>query len=122
MAERGSRRAVSVPVSKPGAWRSPCERKRRRGGEPTRDAGQEVTTVKFYLGDVVQMRKPHPCGDDRWEVLRTGMDFRIRCLGCGRMVMVPRRKFEKSVEAVLRRPIADEGGAAPREDGTGWRE
>src|SRR5690606_33516314 len=54
--------------------------------------------AKFYLGDVVQMRKPHPCGDDRWEVLRTGMDFRIKCLGCGRVVMLPRRKFEKQVK------------------------
>lgn len=56
---------------------------------------------KFRLGDVVRLRKTHPCGDDRWEVLRTGADFRMRCLGCGRVVMVPRRKFERAVKAVL---------------------
>ncbi|NLG67937.1 MAG: DUF951 domain-containing protein, partial [Firmicutes bacterium] len=39
--------------------------------------------LKLYLGDVVQMRKSHPCGSDQWEVLRTGMDIRIRCVGCG---------------------------------------
>ena len=56
---------------------------------------------KIGLGDVVQMRKPHPCGSDRWEVLRTGMDFRIKCVGCGRVVMLPHRKFMKQVKAVV---------------------
>lgn len=56
---------------------------------------------KFRLGDVVRLRKAHPCGDDRWEVLRTGADFRMRCLGCNRVVMVPRSRFERSVKAVL---------------------
>lgn len=58
---------------------------------------------KFRLGDVVRLRKTHPCGEDRWEVLRTGMDFRIKCIGCGRMVMLPRRKFERSVKEILPR-------------------
>lgn len=76
---------------------------------------------KFYLGDVVQMRKAHPCGDDRWEVLRTGMDFRMKCLGCGRVVMLPRRKFEKQVKAIISRTFdeqahgADPGQAGPTE-------
>lgn len=56
---------------------------------------------RFRLGDIVRMRKKHPCGDDRWEVMRTGADFRMRCLGCGRVVMVSRRKFEKSVKEVI---------------------
>ena len=46
---------------------------------------------KFYLGDVVEMRKPHPCGSSEWEVMRVGMDFRIRCLGCRHVVMLPRQ-------------------------------
>lgn len=54
----------------------------------------------FNLDDIVIMRKPHPCGSDRWQVLRTGMDFRIKCLGCGRVVMLPRRQFERSVKRV----------------------
>lgn len=67
---------------------------------------------KFYLGDVVQMRKAHPCGDDRWEVMRTGMDFRIKCLGCGRVVMLPRPKFEKQVKAVISRVFEEQDGIA----------
>jgi len=55
------------------------------------------------------MKKPHPCGDDRWEVLRTGMDFRMKCLGCGRVVMLLRRKFERGVKEVIKRVI-DEAG------------
>lgn len=67
---------------------------------------------KFYLGDVVQMRKAHPCGDDRWEVMRTGMDFRIKCLGCGRVVLLPRRKFEKQVKAIVTRVFDEETGGS----------
>lgn len=56
---------------------------------------------KFFVGDVVQMRKVHPCGSDRWEVLRVGIDFRLRCLGCGRVIMLPRPRFERSVRKVI---------------------
>lgn len=48
------------------------------------------------------MRKPHPCGSAEWEVMRTGMDFRIKCLGCSRQVMLPRPKFEKGVKKVIK--------------------
>lgn len=65
----------------------------------------------FYLGDVVVMRKPHPCGNNEWEVMRIGMDFRIRCLGCRHVVMLPRKRFERSVKSVLRR-----GPDAPEPD------
>jgi hypothetical protein len=53
--------------------------------------------VDYRVGDIVQMKKTHPCGSDRWEVLRTGVDFRIRCMGCGRVVLLPRPKFLKGV-------------------------
>lgn len=43
------------------------------------------------------MKKQHPCGEKRWEVLRIGADFKLRCLGCGREVMGPRSKFEKNI-------------------------
>ena len=56
---------------------------------------------KYNLGDIVKMKKKHPCGSDTWEITRTGMDFRIRCTGCGRQVMLPRPKFEKSVQSIL---------------------
>lgn len=53
--------------------------------------------VKYEIGDVVRLKKPHPCGADRWEIYRTGIDFGLKCLGCGHRVMIPRPKFEKSV-------------------------
>ena len=48
------------------------------------------------------MKKPHPCGESRFTVLRVGMDFRIRCVSCGREVMVPRAKVEKSIKKLER--------------------
>jgi len=56
--------------------------------------------VKYNVGDVVRMKKVHPCGSDQWEIMRTGVDFRLKCLKCGRVVMLPRPKFEKSVRSI----------------------
>ena len=53
------------------------------------------------LGDVVQMRKAHPCGSDKWTIVRTGADVKIRCQGCGRLVMLDRAKFEKRVKKLV---------------------
>ncbi len=54
------------------------------------------------LGDVLTLKKKHPCGSDRWEVLRIGADFKLRCLGCGREVMGPRQKYEKQIKKLER--------------------
>lgn len=54
--------------------------------------------MDLSVGDIVEMKKKHPCGGSRWEILRAGMDFRIRCLTCGHLVMLPRVKFEKGVK------------------------
>ncbi len=62
--------------------------------------------VDFIVGDIVCMKKPHPCGSREWAVLRAGMDFRIECKGCGRQVMLTRAKFEKGVKKNLSRPGA----------------
>ncbi|MCG0313342.1 MAG: DUF951 domain-containing protein, partial [Calditerricola sp.] len=45
---------------------------------------------RFGLGDIVEMKKPHPCGTNEWEVIRMGMDIRIKCRGCGHSVLMPR--------------------------------
>lgn len=58
--------------------------------------------MKFFVGDIVRMRKAHPCGGTDWEILRVGMDFRIKCSTCGRVVMLPRPQFEKAVKAVVK--------------------
>ena len=57
---------------------------------------------------VVEMKKEHPCGARRWEVLRVGMDFRLRCTGCGREVMLPRKKAEKALKKII--SPADQAG------------
>jgi hypothetical protein len=60
--------------------------------------------VRYEVGDVVKMKKTHPCGSDQWEITRTGIDFGLKCLGCGRRVMIARPKFEKAVKAIVSRP------------------
>lgn len=58
----------------------------------------------FDLGDIVRMKKQHPCGSQNWEVMRMGMDIKIKCLGCGRVVMLPRSEFEKKMVRVEEKP------------------
>lgn len=54
------------------------------------------------VGDVLEMKKQHPCGEKKFAVLRTGIDFKIKCMKCGREVMVPRNKAEKNIKNILR--------------------
>ncbi|HHY18974.1 MAG TPA: DUF951 domain-containing protein [Firmicutes bacterium] len=61
-----------------------------------------MSPLKFNVGDIVKMKKPHPCGGNTWEVMRVGMDFRIRCLTCDRVVMIPRVKFEKGLKEIVK--------------------
>ena len=57
---------------------------------------------QVQLGYIVRMKKPHPCGSSEWEVLRVGMDFRLKCQGCGHLVMLPRPKFERMMRGIVR--------------------
>ncbi len=59
--------------------------------------------VKYLVGDIVQMKKPHPCGSHEWEITRLGADMGLRCTGCGHRVLLNREKFEKSVKKILTR-------------------
>lgn len=54
------------------------------------------------IGDILTMKKPHPCGSKEMTVLRSGMDFRLRCAGCGHEFMVPRSKIEKNIRKITR--------------------
>ena len=58
--------------------------------------------MDIRVNDELWMKKPHPCGNSRFLVLRVGMDFKIRCIGCGREVMVPRKKVEHNIRKVFR--------------------
>lgn len=55
----------------------------------------------YNVGDVVQLKKGHPCGENKWEIVRTGVDFKVKCLGCERQVWIPRRDFIKRVKKVI---------------------
>ena len=62
--------------------------------------------MDVQVGDRLIMKRKHPCGSNEFAVLRSGMDFRLKCCGCGREVMVPRIKIEKNIKKVIR----DENG------------
>ncbi|NMA92779.1 MAG: DUF951 domain-containing protein [Firmicutes bacterium] len=57
--------------------------------------------MEYRVGQEVQLKKTHPCGSDRWRILRVGMDFRIKCLKCGRSVLLPRSRFERRVKRII---------------------
>lgn len=54
--------------------------------------------IQFEVGDIVRLKKKHPCGSFEWEVLRVGADFRLKCLGCGHQVMISRVIVEKNLK------------------------
>lgn len=58
--------------------------------------------MDIRLGDVLEMKKAHPCGGKRWLVLRVGADLRLRCMQCGHEVMTPRFKAEKNIRNLIR--------------------
>lgn len=57
----------------------------------------------YELGDIVEMKKPHACQTNSWEIIRMGMDIKIRCENCRHIVMMPRREFEKKLKKVIRK-------------------
>ena len=57
--------------------------------------------MEYGLNDIVEMKKKHPCGVNRWEIVRMGADIKIKCTGCGRLIMMTRRDFEKRMKKVL---------------------
>ena len=62
--------------------------------------GGDIRMV-FEVGQVIKMKKAHPCGTNSWEILRVGMDFRLRCTGCDHQVMVPRKLVEKNFKGFI---------------------
>ena len=58
--------------------------------------------MDIQIGDILEMKKEHPCGSKRWSVIRLGMDLRLKCEGCGREVILPRRKAESSARSIKR--------------------
>ena len=56
--------------------------------------------MDIQVGDIVKLKKQHPCGSHEWEVLRVGADFRVKCMGCEHQIMIPRKTLEKSVKEI----------------------
>ena len=63
----------------------------------------------FEVGDIVKLKKPHPCGSCEWEILRVGADFRLKCMGCGHQVMTERKMVEKNARGLTK--AADQANA-----------
>ena len=59
--------------------------------------------MDINVGDVLKLKKQHPCGSREWEVLRVGADFRLKCLGCGHQIMVPRKMVEKNTRKLSKK-------------------
>lgn len=60
--------------------------------------------MKIEVGNIVKLKKQHPCGSKEWEVLRAGADFRLKCMGCEHQVMMPRTTLEKNVKEIKEKP------------------
>ena len=67
-----------------------------------------ATILRFTLGDTLELKKPHPCGDRRFTVLRVGSEMRIRCLGCGHDMVMDRIKLEKAVKHLIPAPSTED--------------
>ncbi|GFI23682.1 hypothetical protein IMSAGC011_02472 [Lachnospiraceae bacterium] len=59
--------------------------------------------LDYKVGDIVKLKKPHPCGSQEWEILRVGADFRLKCVGCEHQVMLSRRQVEKSTKGLTKK-------------------
>lgn len=79
----------------------------RRLGKPIRSSRSVVEKMDIKVGDILKLKKAHPCGSHNWEVLRTGADFRLKCAGCGHQIMTPRRKIEKNIVLIVQNDTAE---------------
>lgn len=59
--------------------------------------------LELFMDDIVQLRKAHPCGSDQWRIVRLGADIGLRCLGCERKILLPRRDLEKRLKRFISR-------------------
>ena len=63
--------------------------------------------MDYQVGDIVKLKKPHPCGSYEWEILRVGADFRLKCTGCGHQIMVARKLVEKNTRGLRKRRVRE---------------
>ena len=63
--------------------------------------------LSYEVGDIVTLKKVHPCGSRDWEILRVGADFRLKCTGCGHQIMVPRKMVETNTKNLMKKEKSD---------------
>ena len=69
-----------------------------------KNTGERIIEKYVYeVGDVVKLKKKHPCGSFEWEILRVGADFRLKCEGCGHQIMIPRKQVEKGTKGLQKK-------------------
>ena len=61
--------------------------------------------LNYEVGDLVKLKKAHPCGSYEWEILRVGADFRLKCAGCGHQIMIERKTVEKSTRGLTKKNV-----------------
>lgn len=62
-----------------------------------------MAEIKYEVGDMIRMKKKHPCGSFEWEILRVGADFRLKCCGCGHQIMISRKIVEKNTKEIQKK-------------------
>lgn len=62
--------------------------------------------MDLNIGDIIKLKKQHPCGSSEWEILRVGIDFRLKCCGCGHQIMISRKQVEKNVRNIRKKEQA----------------
>ena len=75
----------------------------RRNYEARKELSNKMEKLIYEVGDVVTLKKPHPCGSKQWEILRVGADFRLKCSGCGHQVMLARTLVEKNTKQLQKK-------------------
>jgi Uncharacterized protein conserved in bacteria len=58
--------------------------------------------MEYKVGDIIRLKKKHPCGSFQWKILRVGADFRLKCVGCEHQIMVPRKLVEKNTKEIIK--------------------
>ena len=62
-----------------------------------------MNQYQYEVGDIVKLKKQHPCGSSEWEILRVGAYFRLKCMGCGHQIMIARRQVEKNTRGLTKK-------------------
>ena len=75
--------------------------------------------LNYEVGDIVKLKKPHPCGSSEWEILRVGADFRLKCTGCGHQIMIARKLVEKNTREIRKKEAENTKGLKKKDEITG---